>query len=298
MTNNIWRTHQEKIKNQHEQWYSYDLVQKGKRFYLTDSKDNIFKTSILYFQKLVGFSEDLLKTPLAKARVLDLGCFEGLASFAFAQKVARVVGIDGRHGNIIKARFAQQRLGLKNIDFKKEDIRNLNFASQSFDVVLALGVLYHFDAPDLFRFIENLFKWTKGITVIDTHIAYSNNVKTTYKGKDYYGIYYQESVPKETVDASIGNSESLWLTYTSLLRILKQVGYVDVYECKLPLHDDMRQFNDRVTLIATKKAYSRLPLFLPKNTKRIENFTEREPWAFVLQDANVRAMPRPEDLSE
>lgn len=290
MINKGWRERKLEIEKHCGDWYSYDIVPKGKNFYLTDSRKHKAETSVHFFEKIVNFAEDFLKTRLSRAKVLDLGCAEGVASFAFSRNSKNVLGIEGRYENIVKALFTKELLGLKNIDFLEQDLRTLNFPSKSFDLVLALGILYHFDAPDLFHFIENLYRWTKEITIIDTQISFLPIVKQTLKGKDYFGIYYDELEPIKSPQSSIGNKKSFWLTKSSLFNILKRVGYSEIYECKLPKIDNMRQADDRLTLIATKMPHYTSSLFRPKNINKLEAFGEYDPQIAALQYTNGKAL--------
>jgi 2-polyprenyl-3-methyl-5-hydroxy-6-metoxy-1,4-benzoquinol methylase len=278
-----------KIEKRYGGWTDYIIVTKGKKIYLTDYPKKKNRTSLHYFEKIVNFAGDTLKTPLSKARVLDLACSEGIASFAFSTVSKSVLGIEGRRVNLVKARSTKKLLGLKNVNFRKADVRNLCFPDKSFEVILALGILYHLDVPDLFRFIENLYRWTNEIVVIDTHISFVPKVKQTWKGKDYFGIYYDEFVPNETTQSSIGNKRSFWLTRNSLMSILKRVGFKEIYECKLPKNYFLRQEEDRLTLVAVKRPRFASPLFRTVDIKKF-GYNESDTQVLTLQYNNYRAL--------
>ena len=75
---------------------------------------------------------------------------KGMYALEFAQRGAEVVAIEGREANLEKARFAARALGLE-VDFQLGDVRDLDAERHGeFDLVLALGILYHLDATDLF----------------------------------------------------------------------------------------------------------------------------------------------------
>ena len=78
----------------------------------------------------------------------DLGCLEGGFSLAFAQLGAEVVAIEARAENFEKCRLVQEHFGLPNLRFVQGDVKDFDRARYGdFDVVLALGILYHLDDP-------------------------------------------------------------------------------------------------------------------------------------------------------
>src|SRR5688572_29176212 len=68
-------------------------------------------------RRVVQIISDLTNQPINKLRVLDLACLEGLYGIELARHGAKVVGIEGREANVVKARFAQDALALRNITF-------------------------------------------------------------------------------------------------------------------------------------------------------------------------------------
>ena len=110
-------------------------------------------------RRIVQVASDLLGKPLSEATVLDLACLEGHYGIEFALHGANVVGIEIREANIVKARYAQQELGLKNITFIQDDVRNLSRAKLGgFDIVICSGILYHLDVPDVFEFVRRIYE--------------------------------------------------------------------------------------------------------------------------------------------
>ena len=85
-------------------------------------------------------------------RVLELGCGDGtnLASMAYALPSSRFVGIDLSEVHIDDAKLTAETLGLKNIDFRQEDVMKLDTAELGqFDYIIAHG-LYSW-VPDFVR---------------------------------------------------------------------------------------------------------------------------------------------------
>ena len=86
-----------------------------------------------------------LKTPNFKeARILEIGCASGgnLTPIAVAYPKAKLVGIDISSEQIEQANKRKEALGLKNVEFKQEDVLNLKASSKKdqFDYIICHGV--------------------------------------------------------------------------------------------------------------------------------------------------------------
>ena len=287
---NNWQKSKLKLERKYGKWFTFDLIRKSGKYIISDLLDSRDLASIAYFQKIVNCAQDLSKKPLKKSSVLDLACQEGITSFVFADYgVASVVGVDGREANIAKAKFTRDTLKLKNVNFITADLRNFKY-TKKFDIVLALGILYHLDAPDLFKFIENLYKVTKRIVIIDTHIAMLPKAKVPYKGNDYYGLYYKE---RETLanDRAIGNDYSFWFTRASLTNILTSVGFTGLYQYKHLYSPRTRGYDDRLTLIATKEPRKKFNMFSVDKNINYDKFNEHDPGIIYFDWANRQDAP-------
>lgn len=201
---------------------------------------------------------DICDRPIGDLRVLDLACLEGMYGIEFSRQGARVCAIEGRDVNLEKARFAARVLSLDNIEFHQDDVRNLCEAKYgTFDVVLCLGILYHLDTPDIFKFLESIFAVCRRITVIDTAISLSPERTFFHNGKRYWGKtvpeHAAEASPKErqkNLWASLDNPTSAYLTKPSLYGLLYDIGYTSAYECHIP--QEPQKPADRVTFVAIK----------------------------------------------
>ena len=207
----------------------------------------------------------IFEPPLDKVRVLDLACLEGQFGIEFALHGSDVVAIEGREVHVAKAQFAKEVLSLDNFEVVREDVRLLSRERfGSYDVILALGILYHLNAPDVMEFAEKLYESCNRITIIDTHFSLEPNDSYTWKGNVYCGTYCEEHRPdsteQEQLDAiwnSMDNLRSFWLTRASLCNLLRHVGFTSVYECLNPYEcydtDDRHViFKDRAVFVAVK----------------------------------------------
>ena len=105
---------------------------------------------------------------LAGKRVLDIGCSSGYYAFFCARDGAkRVVGIDARPEHEKQFGLLRRTLRLEFVaSYRNLDMEyGLEQLDETFDVVLAQGVIYHvYDHP---RFVKNLHRLTRGWLVLE-----------------------------------------------------------------------------------------------------------------------------------
>ena len=111
-----------------------------------------------------------LPADLSGRSVLDVGCNAGFYSFETKRLGAkRVLGVDSQRREIAQARLAAQVLGL-DVTFQRSSVYDLSIADiGQFDLVLALGLLYHCRHPLLA--LERLFEVTRGTLIVESAVA-------------------------------------------------------------------------------------------------------------------------------
>lgn len=181
-------------------------------------------------------------------RILDIGCLEGYFSFECARQGADVIGVDGRIINIKKCEFVRSVLKIRNADFRKDDAMRITQKRYGdFDVVLALGLLYHLENP--WRFLKNIRQLCAGVLLLETLVATDEHPQRlddwqpdlsklqpiSFGRKTYYGKYFQEfregtaAVVREfSPRAALRNDQAVWLTLPSLVQMLKDTGFESV----------------------------------------------------------------------
>lgn len=196
-------------------------------------------------RRLVQIVADLARSDFSELRIVDLGCLDGLFSVEFALQGAReVVGVDAREANVRKCLLAQEALGLQNLRFLQDDVRNVTRARYgAFEVVLCSGLLYHLNAPDVFQVIEQLHELSGELVLIDTHTALEAKDVVRYAGEEYHGLHYREHAETDSAQVkearlltAYGHDVSFWLSRPSLVNFLQRVGFTSVYECFNPPH--------------------------------------------------------------
>src|ERR1041385_7426198 len=101
--------------------------------------------------------------------ILELGSLEGAHSFILAQHpgVRRVVALEGREANLRKARFLQELLEIRNVEFLQANLEQSDLTTfGKFDAIFCCGLLYHLPEPwkllaQLPTIAPRLFIWTQ-----------------------------------------------------------------------------------------------------------------------------------------
>jgi len=79
---------------------------------------------------------------------LDIGCNAGFYSFELARRGARVTGLELDEHYLGQARWAAAQYGLADaVEFRQGDVYGLQHATEQWDLVLFMGVLYHLRHP-------------------------------------------------------------------------------------------------------------------------------------------------------
>jgi tRNA (mo5U34)-methyltransferase len=171
--------------------------------------------------------------PLDGMSVLEMGCFEGHHTVSLVMHAADVWAIDGRIENVIKTLVRvwgagyEKRATVNCIDLEKgslqEQIRALG-RDDGFDLIHHRGVLYHLSDP--VNHINECSMVCKKHLYLHTQIATDEMAKdeSTLNKKSYQVYRYKE--PESAFSPFAGITQNaLWLTKSSLLDLLKDVGF-------------------------------------------------------------------------
>lgn len=208
-------------------------------------------------KRIIQTISDWAGGDLQGLRIADLGCLEGQFALEAALLGAEVVGIEGREGPVKKAEFVRDLVGAKRATFFHDDVRNFSKEKYGeFDVIICSGILYHLDTPDVMAFIERMYEACRALVIVDTHVALKPRDKFTHRGVDYFGLRVTEHAESTSVLdrlartwSSLDNTESFWLTRSSLYNLLANSGFTSCLEAEVPL---MVGLGDRLTIVAMK----------------------------------------------
>jgi hypothetical protein len=198
-----------------------------------------------------------------KLRIADLGALEGGYSLALARQGAEVIGVEARKLNFDKLALLEEHFALPNLKFVMADVKEFTAERYgAFDVVLALGILYHLDRP--VEWLRQVAAATRRLIVIDSHFAPADDhalskidprlsalsalETVTYNGISYQGRWFKEFEPtfspEEELWASYSNWRSFWLTKGSLVRAIRDAGF----DLVLEQHDYSADSHDRLAI--------------------------------------------------
>jgi hypothetical protein len=176
--------------------------------------------------------------------ILELGSLEGAQSFILAQNpgVKRVVALEGREANLRKARFVQELLEIRNVEFLQANLEHAELSAfGKFDAVFCCGLLYHLPEPwklleQLPAIAPRLFIWTQYAADDGAH-----DLPGGLRGK----IHIEGGVDEPLSGMS---PTATWLTLDSLREVLMASGYRDIDV----IHNDPNHANGpAVTIGAT-----------------------------------------------
>lgn len=181
--------------------------------------------------------------PLGGRHVLELGPLEGGHTSMLDAAGARVDAVEANQIAFLRCLIAKEILGLTRSTFWLGDfVKALEDWEQSYDLIVASGVLYHLTDP--LRLIElaakrtdAIYIWTHVITdasipdAADPRRSLFNQVAET---REFHGVQvraYRRSY--EHADESMSfcggmNDEHRWLHRDDLLAALKVVGFQDI----------------------------------------------------------------------
>jgi SAM-dependent methyltransferase len=257
-----------------QQWTSHNIA-------LTDHISTMpgrpdFMETDLRLKAVLRVLELLYRGQLLNLRVADLGCLEGGYALALAQRGMNVVGIEARAKNLPKSQLLQDHFELPNLEFVLGDVKNFtrdHFGD--FDVVLALGILYHLDQPP--AWLRQIAQATRSVLIIDSHYAPADELSlafiderlsqlssleriedgsASFEGRWFFE-YGEDAEREDQLWASYSNRRSFWLTKESLLRAVSNAGFDLVFEqhdYSAALYEYFTIKFPRVMLIAVKSA--------------------------------------------
>jgi tRNA (mo5U34)-methyltransferase len=174
------------------------------------------------------FVKHAVPSDLSGQSVLDVGCNAGFYSIQAKRRGAeRVLGVDAGSREIRQASLVRDILGL-DIEYRRMSVYNLSpKAAGTFDVTMALGLLYH--CKHLLLAVERLFVVTRGLLVVESEVLPDDEalaVRERLLGGLNSSLHALAYVAN---DSAAQESAHNWFvpSVSGLLAILEDVGFQD-----------------------------------------------------------------------
>lgn len=207
---------------------------------------------------LAPFVRPVIDAAGSGARVLDLACNEGWFAHRMLEwGAAEVVGVDLRAVNVRRARLVRDHLGIaaERLRFLQADVHALPDDLGSFDVVLALGLVYHLENPvGAVRVARAL---TRGVCVVESQLtnqdgpiwAGNGTAGQPFARAESFAAWHEDD--DENPVASVGGALSLIPNAAALLAMGRVAGFREVeLVAAEPGHEPQYVAGERAVMIA------------------------------------------------
>jgi 2-polyprenyl-3-methyl-5-hydroxy-6-metoxy-1,4-benzoquinol methylase len=154
--------------------YEFDL---GDGIIMKTTRENHMRWHNIRKNFFMGVIDKLFNGSLKGKTFLDIGCNAGFWSFALIDRGASYgLAIDKSPSHIKQAEFVRNCIQTdneyNNIEFKNIDVFDLPIKDQTFDLILALGILYHLTDP--VSFLRRVYDLANYCVFIDTAVSTLN----------------------------------------------------------------------------------------------------------------------------
>ena len=161
--------------------------------------------------------------------VLELGCLEGIHSCMMQAAGAKeIIAIEGREESFLKCLLVKNAFKLDRCTFLHGDVEEtISGIARSFDLCLALGILYHLENPvkllqDIGNKADNVFLWS--------HYAKESYpegpvCEIEVKGERFKGKYVGEDTEQYLSGLK---KQSFWMLEESLVRAVEIAGFKSI----------------------------------------------------------------------
>jgi hypothetical protein len=181
----------------------------------------------------------LEKMDIVGYRILELGPLEGAHTKMIEEAGAEeIISIEGLSDCFLRCLIVKEAFQLTRTKFLFGDFCDYipKYSGDDFDLVVALGVLYHQSNPaklihDLAKITDNVIVWSQ---VANTEHPGKEESSVMANGERYFGktMYWGDTrLKKEDYCASL-QTEAFWMYADEMKRCFRNAGFCDIVEKK------------------------------------------------------------------
>lgn len=163
---------------------------------------------------------------LARKKILEIGCFEGIHTIGLCSFGAEVMAVDLRPLNVIKTMARLAAYGYSAAVFPI-DVEDPKLELPDFDLIFHCGVLYHLEDP--VSHLDRLLPRCRAI-YLDTHVAQEDQDDSILeaRGRTFSGHHHYEAGWADPFSGR--GSGAFWLKTSDLVGLIHEAGFdVDIW---------------------------------------------------------------------
>lgn len=215
--------------------------------------DENLKLNVLRFSESKEFEETLrlIKSYAPKASsIIDIGCGNGISAINFALKDFKVTAVEPDKSKTVGAgaiKELKEVYKLKNIDIFEAFAEEINFKSNSFDIVYVRQAMHH--ANDLDKFVKECVRVLKPnglLLTIRDHVIYNDADKKWFLNMHPLHKFYggENAFTRNEYINAIENAGA---------KVLKEYKYYDSIINYFPKTEEEFEFEMKEGIIKQKK---------------------------------------------
>lgn len=185
---------------------------------------------------ILAVLQDFLKsTPTSSLSLLDVGSSTGIIDNYLADHFLKVIGIDIDEEAL---HFAQEKFQKSNLEFKLDDLMELSFSDDTFDVVVCTQIYEH--VPDSQTMVKEIFRILKPGGIC--YFAAGNRVRLM---EPHYRLPFLSLLPRSLAHIYMKISRKgnyYHEKHLTLSGLMKLVSDFEIHDYTKKLIDDPTEF--------------------------------------------------------
>ncbi len=193
--------HYDPIKNIFARFIKSNLILRKIFYWLL----NLFFLRSWYIRKLL---KDIIPQIKSKEpKIFDAGTGFAQYSYFIAKNFpqSKILAVDIKEDYLTDAKEFFNKLNLKNVDFKIDDLKEISYQSE-FDLIICVDVMEHIDDDE--RVLKNFYNSLRsdGYLIINTPSIYGGSDVHDEKDESFIGEHFRNGYSKEDLTAKLNRA--------------------------------------------------------------------------------------------